>query len=193
MDATLTMGEGAKYDGVFTVPYKKGTISGDGLKKQCDAWAKYGTIEQDCADAIKMVVDDPGSIAVGRCGTCLQCNNQVGGRCNPWLALHHTLAASQQRAGGSVCSACGGKPASAKAGCIAAGTNGTGAPAGDLVAHDAIFPAGMVGLKLQQGWLPALVKLRNTDHEPTTQDIPKGTVLAVGASNQKKTNSHSHS
>jgi hypothetical protein len=52
-------GEGAKYDGVFTVPYKKGTISGDGLKKQCDAWAKYGTIEQDCADAIKMVVDDP--------------------------------------------------------------------------------------------------------------------------------------
>eukprot|EP00729_Bicosta_minor_P012705 gene12705-24122_t len=51
-------GSGKAYDGVFTVPYKKGSISGETLKAQCDAWASYGTIEQDCADAIKKVVDD---------------------------------------------------------------------------------------------------------------------------------------
>ena len=54
----VIQGEGKPYDGNFTVPYKEGTISGDKLKAQCDAWAKYGTVEQDCADAIKKVVDD---------------------------------------------------------------------------------------------------------------------------------------
>lgn len=41
------------------VPYNGKDLEGDELKAQLQKWADYGTIEQSCADAIKMVVDNP--------------------------------------------------------------------------------------------------------------------------------------
>ena len=42
----------------WEVPYQGKQIKGAELKAQLDAWANYGTIEQDCADAIKAVCEN---------------------------------------------------------------------------------------------------------------------------------------
>mmetsp|Transcript_15414 Transcript_15414/g.36423 ORF Transcript_15414/g.36423 Transcript_15414/m.36423 type:complete len:527 (-) Transcript_15414:136-1716(-) len=41
------------------VPYKDKVLKGHALSQQLDRWAKYGTIEKSCADAIKQVVQNP--------------------------------------------------------------------------------------------------------------------------------------
>jgi hypothetical protein len=46
-------------DGQFFVPYKGENLRGEALARQARAWAEYGTIEPDCAEAI-------ASIALGK-------------------------------------------------------------------------------------------------------------------------------
>lgn len=53
-------GKGSSVPTSWEVPYKGKQIKGAELKAQCDAWAAYGTIEKDCAEAIKAVCENAG-------------------------------------------------------------------------------------------------------------------------------------
>jgi hypothetical protein len=52
------------YAGKSGTPYwqwekKEKMLEGDALKRQLDVWVKYGTIEKDAAEAVKLCVDQP--------------------------------------------------------------------------------------------------------------------------------------
>lgn len=56
----MIKGNGVKKPNKLEVPYKGGTLSGQELKDQIQAWVDYGTIEPSAGDAMKKCVDNPG-------------------------------------------------------------------------------------------------------------------------------------
>ena len=42
------------------VPYRGEMLRGDALKRRIDGWLEAGTIEPSCADALRLVIDNPG-------------------------------------------------------------------------------------------------------------------------------------
>src|SRR5580693_6165979 len=48
----------------LAVPYRGGTLRGDGLARQLDAWVAAGVIEASCADAVRAVAAHPEWLAL---------------------------------------------------------------------------------------------------------------------------------
>jgi hypothetical protein len=49
----------AERERALVLPYRKQHLSGDGLKRQVDAWVKTGTVEPSCGAALHRVIETP--------------------------------------------------------------------------------------------------------------------------------------
>ncbi|CAE7255746.1 unnamed protein product [Symbiodinium microadriaticum] len=92
---TVTVqGDGAPTERFF-LPYGGRHLSGEELDSQCDKWADYGTMEPDCAAAIKVGARQLGSLA-GRTFLVLGAGSELG-PVRPLLQAGATVAAVATR------------------------------------------------------------------------------------------------
>ena len=56
---TITLDGNAPHPRRLAIPYRGGVLEGDGLRRQLDEWVRRGVIEPSCADALRLVADQP--------------------------------------------------------------------------------------------------------------------------------------
>ena len=56
---TETITGGGTHPGRLAIPYRGHTLTGDELQRQLDRWVADGVVERSCADALRLVADNP--------------------------------------------------------------------------------------------------------------------------------------
>src|SRR5262245_20752872 len=56
---TVVVAGGGSAEGELVLPYRGERLRGDALHRQLDRWVGAGVIEQSCADAVRLVADNP--------------------------------------------------------------------------------------------------------------------------------------